>query len=459
MSTNSKTSRKKSTCKMASPISNDRAEAFVGPQAEVCPRFSEVPSERDARAFDLQAKGMTQRQIAQELKTSQSTVHRGIKKYRFWFGSTLPEDRGELTGFARFRVAVEEQRIFLRHQRELAMEEWHQSRQPVPVKRKRTRLDPEGRKMDGMPIKDIQIDEYTQRRHASAAHLNAAARRSLELTMLEAGYLGVRKLSCDQAIDTDERWRWDRAVKERDTTIAELTRKVAELEAKFAALCPGPSVFGMSDSPLPSTPQPKSPDPLARQPETRAELGAQPRGTGVVGGRVFPLAQPHAPKTPDPDQSHESRTAQTTPVMNQNSPAPELASPIQKASCGDRPDSPQPVSERLNQVNQEHLSGHPAGPATRAEQPPLSAPPPLYRWSDAHRQEALDLHCRVHRLPRAKLSQASGIPGPKNMTPREHVDRGLPYRISIDRSEEEARSWRLGQHRFDERQAEMLRET
>jgi DNA-binding NarL/FixJ family response regulator len=82
MTTNAK-SAKKPRCKMASPISNDRAEAFVGPQAEVCPRFSEAPSERDARAFDLQAKGMTQRQIAQELKTSQSTVHRGIKKYRF----------------------------------------------------------------------------------------------------------------------------------------------------------------------------------------------------------------------------------------------------------------------------------------------------------------------------------------------------------------------------------------
>jgi len=51
-------------------------------------------------------------------------VQRAIKKYRLWFGSTLPEDRGELVGWQRFRVAVEEQRIFLRHQQELAMEEW-----------------------------------------------------------------------------------------------------------------------------------------------------------------------------------------------------------------------------------------------------------------------------------------------------------------------------------------------
>src|SRR6185295_3808825 len=277
MSTKSK-SAKKTKCKMDSPVSYDRAEAFVGPQAEFLPRFSEFPSERDKRAFELQAKGMTQRQIAKELKTSQSTVHRAIKKYRFWFGSTLPEDRGELTGWARVRVAIEEQRIFLRHQRELAMEEWHQSRQPVPVKRKRTRLDPEGKTMDGMPIKDIQIDEYEQRRHASAAHLNAAAKRSLELTMLEAGYLGVHKLSCNLAIDTDERQRWDRAMKARDAKIEELTRKVAELEAKFAG------------------------------------------GPGL----------------------HESEKAQKTPSLNQAAPVTQLASPVQQAPSSEGPDSPRP---------------------------------------------------------------------------------------------------------------------
>jgi hypothetical protein len=310
MSTKSKTT-KKTTCKMASPISNDRAEAFVGPRAEVCPKFFDIPSERDAKAFELQAKGMTQRQIAKELTTSQSTVHRGIKKYRFWFGSTLPEDRGELTGWARVRVAIEEQRIFLRHQRELAMEEWHQSRRPVPVKRTRTKLDPEGRKMDGMPIKDIQIDEYEQRRHASAAHLNAAARRSLELTMLEAGYLGVRKLSCDQAIDVDDRDRWDRAVKSRDTTIEELTRKVAELEAKIAAIL------------------------------------------------------------------DESRTTSQSPVVNQTSPASEVATPIQQASSSDRPDSSPSVSQGLNQMNQRHRNWVPiAKPRSACPNDPPPAPPP-----------------------------------------------------------------------------------
>src|SRR3954463_15036813 len=127
MSTSAKKPAKKTRCNMASPISNDRAEAFVGPQAEVRPCVSEVPrlrfglvegvpSERDKRAFELAAQGMTQREIAKKLRTSQPTVHRAIIKYRRWFGTTLPEDRGELVGFPRFRVAVEEHRLLLRHQ-------------------------------------------------------------------------------------------------------------------------------------------------------------------------------------------------------------------------------------------------------------------------------------------------------------------------------------------------------
>ena len=226
---------KKAKCKMASPICPDRAEAFVGPLAEVSPRFSEIPSERDAKAFLLASQGMTQREIAETLKISQPTVQRTLKKYRDWFGTTLPEDRGEMIGFPRFRVAVEERRVLLRHQLEMAMEEWQQSRQPVLMTRKRTKIYPEGRKAGGAKVEEIQIDEYVQRRNPSASHLNAAAKRSLELTMLEAGYLGVRQLSCDDAMDVDERDRWDRLVKSHQKTNEELTRKVAELEAQLAA--------------------------------------------------------------------------------------------------------------------------------------------------------------------------------------------------------------------------------
>lgn len=355
MSTNAKTcppkSVKKSKCKMASPISNDRAEAFVGPRPDFSPRFSEVPAEREAEAFRLAAQGMTQREIAKKLKTSQPTVQQGIKKYRLWFGSTLPEDRAELVGWQRFRVAVEEQRIFLRHQQELAMEEWERSRQPVKMKRKRTKLDPEGKKMEGMPIKDIQIDEWVQHRRGSAAHLNAAAKRSLELTMLEAGYLGIHKLTCDQVIDVDERDRWDRSVKSYKAKIEELTRTVAELEAKLAA------GVALADEPTANSAQPVS-LPSARQPveplrdlygaEAPPESALAVKGRATSCGNRTPTRPLTASGTPSFD---ESRTAPTDPVVNQTSPDSQVASPIQKTPCGERSDSPPTVLQSVNHVN------------------------------------------------------------------------------------------------------------
>lgn len=43
-------------------------------------------------------------------------------------------------------------------------------------------------------------------------------------------------LTCDQMLDPDERDRWDRVVKNREATIEELKRKVAELEGQLAAI-------------------------------------------------------------------------------------------------------------------------------------------------------------------------------------------------------------------------------
>lgn len=212
--TGQKNNAKKTRCpRYAVPISKDRADAFVGPLADLLPRATERPSQRAERAFDLQAKGMNQRQIARQLRCSQSTVHRDIEQYRRWFGTTLPEDRGAMTGFARFRVALEEHRIFLEHQRGLAMEEWERSKESVPVQRKRTKIYPQGRKHGGEEVTEVNIDEFVQKRNASVSHFNAATKLSLALTMLEAGYLGVRGLSCDQAMDVDELDRWDRALR------------------------------------------------------------------------------------------------------------------------------------------------------------------------------------------------------------------------------------------------------
>ena len=54
---------------------------------------------------------------------------------------------------------------------------------------------------------------------------------------------------------------------------------------------------------------------------------------------------------------------------------------------------------------------------------------------------ALDYHCQINNLPRAKLSQTSGVPDPLRITPLEHVKRGRPYLISIDYTEQMQQFW------------------
>jgi hypothetical protein len=60
--------------------------------------------------------------------------------------------------------------------------------------------------------------------------------------MLEAGHIGVHRMTCDLAMDPDERDRWGRerttaeaTIAKQAKTIAGLTQKLAELEAKLAA--------------------------------------------------------------------------------------------------------------------------------------------------------------------------------------------------------------------------------
>jgi hypothetical protein len=203
----------------------------------------------------------------------------------------------------------------------------------MAMKRKRTKLDPQGQEMDGMPVKDIQIDEWVQRRHASAAHLNVAAKRSLERTMLEAGYLGVCQLSCDEVIDVDERDRWDRNVKNYKATIEELTRKVAELTAQVAALLAAKDQ-GTGDG------------------SSRvhgAERNARVSDESSVANQPLGNADPacisqslmHPTRALD-----ESRTAENTPAVNHDSPESQVVSPVQNASSDERPDSPPAAAQR-----------------------------------------------------------------------------------------------------------------
>ena len=287
---------KKTRCKLASPICHDRAEAFVGPQAEVRPRFGDVPTERDKRAFELAARGMTQRQIAAELKISQPTVHRSIKKYRCWFGATLPEDRGEMTGFSRFRVALERHRLFLEHQQELSMQEWAQSRQTT-VESNTKKTYPEGRKSNGPKVEEVTTQEQKRRHGARVSHFNAATNLSRELLMLEAGHIGVHRMTCDLAMDPDERDRWGRERETAGATIAELTAMVAALTQKVA--------------------------------ELEARLTPQKNASQAESG--------------DPSKSDESETAPPTTPRHRGSPASSAASPLKQAPCGNEPDSGSPA--------------------------------------------------------------------------------------------------------------------
>ena len=83
--------------------------------------------------------------------------------------------------------------------------------------------------------------------------------------------------------------------------------------------------------------------------------------------------------------------------------------------------------------------------------PEEKPPEQIYRWSAAARQEALDYHCQINRLPPAKLEQASGIPDPVRISPKETVERGWPYVITIDRTEELERAWQRRQREIQER--------
>ena len=391
--TGQKNNAKKTRCpRYAVPISKDRADAFVGPLADLLPRATERPSQRAERAFDLQAKGMNQRQIARQLRCSQSTVHRDIEQYRRWFGTTLPEDRGALTGFARFRVALEEHRIFLEHQRGLAMEEWERSRQSVPVKKTRTKIYPKRRKKDGQPVQEVVVEESKKFQAARVSHFNAATKLSLALTMLEGGHLGIRSLSCDKVMDGDELDRWDRAVKSRDATIEELKRKVAELEAKVAQ----------------STPHAPREDVISRS-EMNTIL--------------------------------ESKPVENSPVLNQVPSPAQVATATQPVVCDQPLDSSAAISQAPESMNQDKKST-PHAPReeviSRSEMSTILDPPEEKRprWCEEMRREALDYHCMIHGIPRLHMEQVSGLPDPKSMTPKQWMERGYPYMIYIDRSQE-----------------------
>ena len=198
-----------------------------GCQVQELAKESLVPCPRDQRAFRLSSEGWSQRRIAEKLKCSQPTVQRGIAKAEKWMATTLPEDRGELTDLEKFRVVAARHEIFLERLQRKALREWERSRQTRHVKKTKTKVYPEGRKHGADEITEVHTEEYDQPQYGRIGCLNSAARISHELTVLAAGYLGPGEggIAFAEAIDPDERKRWQRAVDSRDARIAELEQQ------------------------------------------------------------------------------------------------------------------------------------------------------------------------------------------------------------------------------------------
>ncbi len=398
------------------------------------PVFAKVPCERDQQAYGLYLEGHSQRWIADKLKCAQPTVLRGIRRMEEWLAKTLPEDRGEYTATEKLRLALAKHERLMERLLKMSLREFRRSRRTIPMKKTITMKD--GVDEKGEPVK-IRIEEWNKPQIGRKGFIDSAAKASHEITVLAAGWLGpgCGSISMAEVMDPEERDRWDRIVTTRDAQIKELQDSVTELKSR--PLAPREeSAAG-------------SPDPVSKVAEKEPAVNQQTSDQCVTTSSRQTVCA--APTDSSPPEMSTCKTCIKSPPKvgaGRRAPPSRLTEGLPGAGGGDL------------------RSGVPAGSVTRAEQSAeptdkLAACPtqPLCRWSDEHRQEALDLHCRLHRLPRAKLSQASGIPDPKNMTPREYVERGRPYCISIDRSEEEARCWRLGQQRFDEIQAEMLRDT
>ena len=143
----------------------------------------------------------------------------------------------------------------------------------------------------------------------------------------------MNKISCDLAMDTDERDRWDRSSKSDKQVIAELQRKIAELEAKVAAM--------ESSSKVPAAERDEGVNdesPVVNQPEGNTN-------PACISQSLMPDIRPFTANV------DESRTAPKTPVSNQASSDSQAASPAGNAPSGDEPDSRPGDLEGLNQVN------------------------------------------------------------------------------------------------------------
>lgn len=357
------------------------------------------PPPRDLVAFQLTAKGLSQRAVAKILKVSQPTVLRGRRKTENWIAETFPSERGELTWEQRFQVAVARQEIFLRHQQERAQEEFERSCQIVTLRRVKTKEYPEGRKAGGPIVKEILTDEVQQYK-PSAPFWKAANQAGHELAVLSAGYLGPGNgsISFAQRVDVHERQRNDTAINSRSRRINELQEEVEtlkkELAEKVEALVEAQNASLRELAPSPGLD-------VSACSLNQADAGAAESAATPVGDTTYDkLASSDSPPVQDVENMYHTQSAE-----------PQY--------------SPAPVHRRT------------ALPSRRigSKEPKKLQDPPHPRWPEHCYREAFDLLLRTHaNMEGVQPHMVSSMPDPINMTPAQWIELGLPYLLSVDRN-------------------------
>ena len=203
-------------------------------QAEVRPQFAKVPCRRDQRAYKLRVAGLTQERIAQKLGCSQPTVHRGIGRMEKWVATTLPEDRGEFVATEKLRLALHRHETLLEHLQRRALRDYRRSKRPVPVEKVVTRKVTRTKGDEQTVTDETRTEKCNKPQRCQVALLSYAGKVSHELAVMASGWIGPGNgiISMAEVMDPEERDRWDRTVKNREATIGQLEKRVAELEAK-----------------------------------------------------------------------------------------------------------------------------------------------------------------------------------------------------------------------------------
>ncbi|MGI8981867.1 MAG: hypothetical protein ACR2FY_21765 [Pirellulaceae bacterium] len=363
------------------------------------PGFTPIPCPRDQQAYALHLDEHTQQWIADKLKCAQPTVMRGIRRMEKWLATTLPEDRGEYTASEKLRLALARHERLMERLLGRSLREFRRSRRTIPMRKTITTKD--GVDEKGEPVK-IRIEEWNKTQIGRKTFLDAAGKASHEITLLAAGWLGPGNgsISMAEVMDPEERDRWNRKVQRRDAQIEELQASVAELKSRL----PAPREESAAARPTPVLKVAEN-NPIVYQ-EVVHEINATSNSDGVCA----PPSEGSPPPQDDSQNLYKDPPQSTPPAPREEVFTPSVQSTLE-----------QPES------------------------------PPTYRWSDAQRQEALDYHCQMNRLPPAKLAQASGIPDPARMTPLEAIRRGRPYIIYIDRSAEIQREWERRQREAKQR--------